>query len=114
MTSRRDFLKSFAALASGLALAPARALSEVQRLGTPAEWVEPDDFASYNQTHRFGHNVIYTARSGWADDPNTWERGVLPSGGHAVVRAGHVLTIPSSFSIRGSLFAPPDAVRITA
>lgn len=42
MTTRRDFLKSFAALASGLALAPASALASVQRLGTPAEWVDPD------------------------------------------------------------------------
>lgn len=43
MTTRRDFLKGFAALASslaGLALAPASALASVQRLGTPAEWAE--------------------------------------------------------------------------
>jgi hypothetical protein len=42
MTTRRDFLKGFAALASGLALAPASALAQVQRLGSPAEWVEPE------------------------------------------------------------------------
>jgi hypothetical protein len=39
MTSRRDFLKGFAALASGLVLAPASALANVTRLGPPAAWI---------------------------------------------------------------------------
>lgn len=39
MTSRRDFLKRFTALASGIVLAPATALATVQRLGEPQAWV---------------------------------------------------------------------------
>jgi hypothetical protein len=39
--SRRDFLKGFTALASGLVLAPAKALADITRIGPVEAWVEP-------------------------------------------------------------------------
>lgn len=42
MADRRSFLRSFALLAGGLAIAPARALADVQRLGDARAWIESD------------------------------------------------------------------------
>jgi hypothetical protein len=79
MSSRRDFLKGFAALASGLVLARRETLAEVARLGTPQQWVEPS---------------TYTAiRSGRWNDPTIWSAGRVPGAGARVEVRGHTLTL---------------------
>lgn len=91
MTTRRDFLKGFAALASGLALAPASALAQVQRLGTPQQWVEP--------------NVFHAVRSGLYYDPNVWENGRVPTNTlprAIIVDSGVTLTVPWSRALHAA------------
>jgi hypothetical protein len=80
MTSRRDFLKGLTALASGLVLARRETLAEVQRLGTPQQWVKP---------------TVYTAiRSGRFNDPTIWDVQRVPgAGAHVVVSEGTRLVV---------------------
>lgn len=72
MTTRRDFLKAFAAT--------------VQRLGSPRDWVGPVE-----------RNVVWrTVGSGTWDDPYVWSQGRMPdeTASEIHIGVGHTLVIP--------------------